>query len=301
MGLAAVGGKCLVERDLDFGLLGAEKDPGCLAGKRMQGVEYETIKAEVPGNVELDLLAAGLVENPEIGSNVYLLRPYEGCQWRYSRKFVSPERSDEDEVAIHFGGIDCYAEIYLNGRHIGSASNMLIDYEYDVTDAVAAPGEENLLEVYIRSSVIEGRRNVPPVISYNFAQLESVYSRRAPHTYGWDIMPRLVSAGLWRDVTLEVKSPVHIVDTHWYTVDANVKERTASVYLDYTITLPVKYQDGAMTAEITISKDGVEKRKMFKEDYLSRREGDVLVERCGLLVAEGLRGSRLVRRHIQDP
>ena len=147
----------------------------------MQGVEYETIKAEVPGNVELDLLAAGLVENPEIGSNVYLLRPYEGCQWRYSRKFVSPERSDEDEVAIHFGGIDCYAEIYLNGRHIGSASNMLIDYEYDVTDAVAAPGEENLLEVYIRSSVIEGRRNVPPVISYNFAQLESVYSRRAPH------------------------------------------------------------------------------------------------------------------------
>ena len=42
----------------------------------MQGVEYETIKAEVPGNVELDLLAAGRVENPEIGSNVYLLRPY---------------------------------------------------------------------------------------------------------------------------------------------------------------------------------------------------------------------------------
>lgn len=231
----------------------------------MQGVEYETIKAEVPGNVELDLLAAGLVENPEIGSNVYLLRPYEGCQWRYSRKFVSPERSDEDEVAIHFGGIDCYAEIYLNGRHIGSASNMLIDYEYDVTDAVAAPGEENLLEVYIRSSVIEGRRNVPPVISYNFAQLESVYSRRAPHTYGWDIMPRLVSAGLWRDVTLEVKPPVHIVDTHWYTVDANVKERTASVYLDYTITLPVKYQDGAMTAEITISKDGVEKARCSKK------------------------------------
>ena len=29
--------------------------------KGMQGVEYETIKAEVPGNVELDLLAAGLV------------------------------------------------------------------------------------------------------------------------------------------------------------------------------------------------------------------------------------------------
>ena len=225
----------------------------------MRGIEYETIKTEVPGNVELDLLAAGLVENPEIGSNVYLLRPYEGYQWRYSRRFVSPERSEEDGVFLRFGGIDCYAEIFLNGKHIGSASNMLIDHEYDVTEILAASGMENLLEVYIRSSVIEGRKNIPPIISYNFAQVESVYSRRAPHTYGWDIMPRLVSAGLWRDVTLEVRPPVHIVDAHWYTCDVNVERKTAAVYLDYTITLPVKYQDGAMTAEFSISKDGVDK------------------------------------------
>lgn len=236
-----------------------------LCPEGMAGIEYRTIKAEVPGNVELDLLAAGLVENPETGSNVYLLRPYEGYQWRYSRKFESPERSSEDEVFLNFGGIDCYAEVFLNGKHIGSASNMLIDYEFDVTDALAATGAENLLEVYIRSSVIEGRKNVPPIISFNFAQVESVYSRRAPHTYGWDIMPRLVSAGLWRDVTLEVKPPVHIVDTHWYTCDVNVKEKTAAVYLDYTITLPVKYQGGAMTAEISISKDGVDKVRYSKK------------------------------------
>ena len=230
-----------------------------LSPEDMRGVEFKTIDAEVPGNVELDLLAAGLVENPETGSNVYLLRPYEGYQWRYSRRFVSPERSEEDEVFLRFGGIDCYAEIFLNGKHVGSASNMLIEHEYDVTEIVAASGKENLLEVYIRSSVIEGRKNIPPIISYNFAQVESVYSRRAPHTYGWDIMPRLVSAGLWRDVTLEVRPPVHIVDAHWYTCDVNVERKTAAVYLDYTITLPVKYQDGAMTAEFSISKDGVDK------------------------------------------
>lgn len=235
-----------------------KRDP-VVSPEGMQGVEFETVTAKVPGNVELDLLAAGLVENPEIGSNVYLLRPYEGCQWRYSRNFMSPERSEEDDVVLRFGGIDCYAEVYLNGKHVGSASNMLIDYEYDVTEALSAPGKDNLLEVYIRSSVIEGRKHVPPVISYNFAQVESVYSRRAPHTYGWDIMPRLVSAGLWRDVTLEVRPPVHIVDAHWYTCDVNVENKTAAVYLDYTITLPVKYQDGAMTAELSISKDGVDK------------------------------------------
>lgn len=241
-----------------------QRDP-VVSPEGMQGIEYETVSARVPGNVELDLQAAGLIENPETGSNVYLLRPYEGFQWRYRRRFTSPEYSPEDEVSLHFGGIDCYAEVYLNGIHVGSASNMLIDYEYDVTSAIAEPGGENRLEVYIRSSVIEGRKNVLPIISYNFAQVESVYARRAPHTYGWDIMPRLVSAGLWRDVTLEVKPPVHIVDAHWYTCEVNTDKNTASVYLDYTITLPVKYQDGRMTAEFTLSKDGVTKVRSEKK------------------------------------
>ena len=41
---------------------------------------------------------------------------------------------------------------------------------------------------------------------------------------GYPEKPRIdFQQGLWRDVTLEVKPPVHIVDTHWYTVDANVK------------------------------------------------------------------------------
>lgn len=236
-----------------------QKRTPVVSPEQMQGIEYETIQASVPGNVELDLLSAGLVADPEIGSNVYLLRPFEGYQWRYSRSFVSPEYSRDDEVFLCFGGIDCYAEIYLNGSHIGSSANMLIEHEYDVTDALLPPGGENRLEVYIRSSVMEGRKNIPPVISFNFAQVESVYSRRAPHTYGWDIMPRLVSAGLWRDVTLDVRTPVHIVDAHWYTVAADAERKTASLYLDYTVTLPVKYQDGMMTAEFTVSRDGVDK------------------------------------------
>lgn len=238
-----------------------QKREPVLSPDGMKETDYQTIKAQVPGNVELDLLAAGLIDNPETGSNVYLLRPYEGYQWRYSKRFTTPAYSEEDDFSLHFGGIDCYAEVFLNGKHIGSASNMLIDYDFDITGALAAQGSENFLEVYIRSSVIEGRKRIPPTISYNFAQIESVYTRRAPHTYGWDIMPRLVSAGLWRSVSLDVKPPVHIVDAHWFTTSIDTAGRTANVFLDYTLTLPVKYQDGKMTAEVVISKDGVEKTR----------------------------------------
>ena len=84
-----------------------QKRTPVVSPEQMQGIEYETIQASVPGNVELDLLSAGLVADPEIGSNVYLLRPFEGYQWRYSRSFVSPEYSRDDEVFLCFGGVDC--------------------------------------------------------------------------------------------------------------------------------------------------------------------------------------------------
>ena len=81
-------------------------------------VGMKTIDATVPGNVELDLLAAGLIEQPEIGSNVYDLRPWEGYQWRYSRTFTTPEHADGDHIQLNFNGIDCYADVWVNGRQV---------------------------------------------------------------------------------------------------------------------------------------------------------------------------------------
>ncbi len=221
-----------------------------------QNVEIKSVYATVPGNVELDLLAAGLIEQPETGSNVYDLRPLEGMQWRYSRTFTTPAHDKDDRIQLNFNGIDCYASVWVNGVLVGSTDNMLIEHRFDATGVLKPAGQQNTLEVYIRSSVIEGRKEIPPTISINFAQVESVYSRRAPHTYGWDIMPRLVSAGLWRNVELEVLKPVHIRDVHWFTTEVDVANRRAKVFLDYTIALPVSMQDGRITTEFSLSRGG---------------------------------------------
>ncbi len=222
------------------------------------GTLHETIPSTVPGNVELDLLKAGRIEPPELGSNVYLLRPWEGFQWRYSRSFPTPDHKDGDRIYLQFDGVDCYADIWVNGSLAGSPENMLIEHRYDVTELLAPAGGSNTVEVYLRSSVLEGRRQVPPTISLNFPQPESTWQRRAPHTYGWDIMPRLVSAGLWRDVRLEVRRPVHVEDAFWYVerIDFDQHNR-ASVYLDYSISLPTQYQDGRVRAEYALSRGGV--------------------------------------------
>ena len=222
----------------------------------MAGTGYRTIPATVPGNVELDLLAAGLAENPEVGSNVYKLRPWEGYQWRYSRTFATPDHAPEDCLELDFGGIDCYADIWLNGRHVASNDNMLIPCKIDVSGLLQPIGAENRLEVYIRSTVLEVRKEYPPVFSYNWGRTEAPWVRKAAHSFGWDIMPRLVSAGLWRSVRLNIERPVHIRDVHWTTRRLDTTAGTADIAMDYVLALPVDYQEDAVTAEILLSYQG---------------------------------------------
>jgi hypothetical protein len=57
--------------------------------EQMSSFAVKTIEANVPGNVEIDLEKAGLIQNPILGANVNLLRKYEGYQWCYSKSFVS--------------------------------------------------------------------------------------------------------------------------------------------------------------------------------------------------------------------
>ena len=224
--------------------------------QQMEGVAFRTVPATVPGNVELDLQRAGIVDSPELDSNVYLLEPWETYQWRYSRSFPTPGLAAGESLELCFEGIDCLSDIWLNGQRIGGTDNMLIPYAFDITEYAAPAGEENRLEVYLRSSVIEGRSQVTPSLSRNSPSPESIYIRRAPHTYGWDIMPRLVSAGLWRGVSLQVRKKAWIRDCYWYVERIDPDSGDARVYLDYTLSLPSDFVTGSLKASWRISLDG---------------------------------------------
>ena len=113
------------------------------------------ISATVPGNVELDLLAAGMIKDPQVGNNIYDLRPYEFCQWMYSKSFQAPELSEGQRLILDFEGIDCLGDIFLNGERVGSAENAMIAHKYDITSKVRK-GENNL-QVILRSAVLEAQ------------------------------------------------------------------------------------------------------------------------------------------------
>ena len=197
--------------------------------------DWKTVPASVPGNVELDLMAAGQLNDLRKGNQIYSALKLETYQWWYRRQFESPSIQPGERVDLVFEGVDCLAKIWVNGKLAGDVANMLIPHRLDVTRLIASNGVNDLL-VRIDPVVTAGNRTPHMPGEYASAgHWESLSLRKAPHMYGWDIMPRLVSAGLWRDVRFEVVPTVNWHSVYWATQSVNNQAKTAVLILDWEL------------------------------------------------------------------
>ena len=215
--------------ELYFGL---QNEDAPLSPDDLSKGSFQMIPANIPGNVEIDLEKAGIIKDPMIGNNVYELRKFETYQWWYRCRFKKPEVLINHEVNLCFDGIDCIADIWLNDEKIGSTENMFVEHNFDVTELLKT---DNELYVCIHSPILEGRKFQREFFGVRYDALggESVNIRKAAHSYGWDILPRLVSAGIWKDVKLEIIPPTHFKAVYWATNTVNVEDKTASIYVDW--------------------------------------------------------------------
>ncbi|NLB42874.1 MAG: glycoside hydrolase family 2, partial [Clostridiales bacterium] len=202
-----------------------QKNPSGLDG-------MQSIPAMVPGNVEIDLMNAGILPDIFFGNNVKLLRPYEFYRWRYEKTFTAPKLQEGQRIFIHFAGVDCIATYELNGEVFATSDNALIEHRFDVTDLLLEG--ENQLAVNISSPILHAAKFEYDSYSKSIVGgYESLRVRKAPSAYGWDIMPRTVSAGLWRDVTLEIEEPTEIKDLSFSTM--NLRNNIAYIACSYRI------------------------------------------------------------------
>ena len=231
--------------------------------ERLNNKNWPVIPATVPGNVELDLHVAGIIKKPEIGNNIYGLRKFEAYQWWYSREFDTPITKIGEQVEIVFEGLDCFSTIWINNQKVGTTDNMLISNRFDVT-SLLNPAGSNTIYIRIDPAVKEGQKLKQGVVGSrmdNAAEFVSV--RKAPSMYGWDIMPRLVSAGLWRDVYLDVKKPTRLEQVYWMTNSVDVAKKQAQVFLDWQFSTDYPTIDG-LTMEVTLKKG---KQQVFNQSY----------------------------------
>lgn len=186
--------------------------------------DTKSIDAVVPGNVELDLEKAGELPDPYFGDNIHKLKDYELYEWWYERSFPTPDGISDKKVELVFHGVDCIAEYWLNGVKIGQTENMFIEHKFDVT-GILNTGKENIITVRLKSPILEAmKKDYEPSMFAMQCNWEQLWIRKAPHSYGWDIMPRVLSAGIWRSVELVIHEKNEIKDVYFYTASINMNE-----------------------------------------------------------------------------
>lgn len=196
------------------------------------------IPAQVPGNVELDLVRAGELPDPFFGDNVHQLRPLEFHEWWYRRTFAGPEVWPSAPMILVFEGLDCFATVWVNGTEVGRADNMFVEQRFDVS-GLLHPGEGNEIVVRLGSAVNAARAHVPdPIEAHLVTNWEQLAVRKAPHSYGWDIAPRVVSAGIWRSVRVETAGPSEITSLYYYTRQAGEGWATLGVNFHFVTDAP---------------------------------------------------------------
>jgi Beta-galactosidase/beta-glucuronidase len=132
---------------------------------------------------------------------------------------------------------------------------MLIEHTFDISQFLNE-NSQNVLQVILRSSVLEGQNKLLGTFSVgNFPSEESVFLRKPPHMFGWDIMPRLVSAGLWKDVEIQVLNPEQIRNIQYMVPLLDINSKSARLYVDMQIKMPFERFD-KVKAVYTISRNG---------------------------------------------
>ncbi len=218
------------------------------------------IPATVPGTVHTDLLAAGLIPHPYHDRNELELDWIGRVPWVYERELHN-EVVDGEQVVLAFEGLDTVATVSVNGVAVAKTENMHRRYEVPVTSALR--DGRNLISVRFDSAWAFGEAERERVGRLP-AQYPAPFNhlRKMACNFGWDWGPTLVTAGIWRPVTLLRHSGPRIREVRpRVTVEGSQGVAAFEVRLDAAAGVPVVVEASVgrltVTHEIAAGADAV--------------------------------------------
>ena len=193
-----------------------ENQDGAFTEQFLKSKGLHAIDGTVPGNFELDMQKAGLLCDLFYDTDILKARYLENRHLWYVCNFNFEGEPCERDF-LKFCGVDTDATYYLNGEYIDYTCNMFIEHDIDICDALRTG--ENELIIHISPSAIISREyktgaGITTGLRYHYGALAL---RKAASTFGWDIMPRILSGGIWRSVYLCRRKKECINSVYMYT------------------------------------------------------------------------------------
>lgn len=162
--------------------------------------------ATVPGTIHTDLMENKIIKDPYFGNNEPAVQWVSGRVWTYSTTFDGGICNLYENATLVFDGLDTYAEVYLNGKPLkhteGShvTNNMFRQWRFPLPKELKEKG--NTLVVKFLPSVPK-EEALAKKLPYKLPD-NRVFSRKAPYQSGWDWGPKLITAGMWKKVYIDL-------------------------------------------------------------------------------------------------
>ena len=185
-----------------------------LAEVRKAGAGW--LKAQVPGEIHLDLIKAGQMPEPTVGPNMPKCRWPETKSWWYRTSFdVAADFLRHERQQLVFDGLDLYAQVFVNGHLVGEAANAFVPAVFDVQRFLQAGGErtgcadDRRQRAFAGPTLRPAARFQPRRPRLERTQLAAQSRSSITAGTGWTACPNI---GIWRGVRLEGRRHVVLDD-----------------------------------------------------------------------------------------
>lgn len=159
-----------------------------------------------------------------------------GIGW-YRKSFQLPEKDKGSQYSLYFGGVYRYAEVWINGKYLGKNINGYLSFTHDLTPYLHYGNAQNVVAVRVDNSLQPNSR--------------------------W-----YTGSGIYRDVRLEKRSPVHLLreETFITTPEVSTGKSILNVQSAFSknlsgqvgkVVLKLQDKQDKTVAEKTISNPGV--------------------------------------------
>lgn len=217
--------------------------------------QTDWLQATVPGEVHLDLIAAGLMEEPLFSTNAPACRWPEDRSWWYVTELeMAEEQLQEHILELVFDGLDFYAQVFVNGTLLAECENAFVPATVNVRHALRL----GMNQLAVRLTAGTERATNPTTgestaanIYGNRQAFKGVSELRKPQfSYGWDWVDALPNIGIWRGVRLVGYSHQRIRDVRTETV---LRDGACLLHVDVDVANlhPWAEQTGRLTVSLT--------------------------------------------------
>ena len=237
--------------------------------------DKDWLVATVPGTVLTTLVDRGVYPDPYYGlNNLAIPETLAHQDYWYRVEFKAPAAARGRHLTLTFNGVNYAAEVWLNGKRLGSFTGAFLRGTFDVTGLVTSG--TNALAVRVSPPPHAG---IPQEESLSAGPGENggtevLDGPTFAASEGWDWIPSIRDrdTGIWQDVTLTASGAVQIGDLQVVTTLPKPDRSEADVEIQVPL---INADQKPVDGTLTISFDDV---KVSKRVRLMPGENDVRLE-----------------------